>query len=564
MQYKVPKQYVAAVIGRGGLVIKNIEDKTGTHINMRNDDDIDSQYRVCTIRGKDVEDVGLAESMIKNIIDNQPVIETYEFFISYETFGAMLKRNANIVQQMQRFFGAKLILENGVFKSEAGWKKRMIIKGTAEQIASVVTEMEDKIREENQAQAQLKCEQVATVRSPRISPSKNTVKDTVEDQLIKTDEFFIPHKTCEKIIGRNGNTLQQIQKVSGANIAIGKDISQDNERTIVITGTSKQIELAITQIKKEIEDEDTSQIKKKDREENEIQTDLYDELAVITKKIPIIESSSKNSFNANPDISEVSEDDAITLEVYVSAMETPNVFWIHVVGPGNNALDNLVSEMTEYYNKEENRELHALKKVTSGQMVAAKFSYDNKWYRAEVVEVMDDSECEVFFVDFGDLEVLFIDNIFELRTDMLSLRLQAVECSLANTKPSDRESEWSPEACSKFAELVHLAQWKSLIAKIKGYKERPISYRKSCRENLSIPCIDLYDKDGDKIINIRETLISLELAQFEEEVCLTKNSTLLKDKHDLQTSSALSSTERVSNNGHNEADFTVSTCKKDN
>lgn len=62
-----------------------------------------------------------------------------------------------------------------------------------------------------------------------------------------------------------------------------------------------------------------------------------------------------------------------------------------------------------------------------------------------------------------------------------------------------RESEWSSEACNKFAELVHLAQWKSLIAKVKGYKERPISYGKSRREDSSIPCIDLYDKDGDKV-----------------------------------------------------------------
>lgn len=40
-------------------------------------------------------------------------------------------------------------------------------------------------------------------------------------------------------------------------------------------------------------------------------------------------------------------------------METPNKFWIHVIGPGIQALDDLVSEMTEYYNKAENRELHS-------------------------------------------------------------------------------------------------------------------------------------------------------------------------------------------------------------
>lgn len=76
----------------------------------------------------------------------------------------------------------------------------------------------------------------------------------------------------------------------------------------MITGTAKQIELAIAQIKDKVRDQDEIQIKKKDQEENEIRTDLYDELAIITKGTSIIESSSNNSFNVNlSDISEVSE-----------------------------------------------------------------------------------------------------------------------------------------------------------------------------------------------------------------------------------------------------------------
>lgn len=70
-----------------------------------------------------------------------------------------------------------------------------------------------------------------------------------------------------------------------------------------------------------------------------------------------------------------------------------------------------------------------------GQMVAAKFSFDEQWYRAEVISEPKDGQCEVYFVDYGDHEVLQVDHIFELRTDFLSLRLQAIECSLANVKP---------------------------------------------------------------------------------------------------------------------------------
>lgn len=67
-------------------------------------------------------------------------------------------------------------------------------------------------------------------------------------------------------------------------------------------------------------------------------------------------------------------------EVYVSAMVDPTHFWLQIVGPKATELDLLVEEMTEYYVKEESKELHALTHVQQGDLVAAEFQYDNKWY----------------------------------------------------------------------------------------------------------------------------------------------------------------------------------------
>lgn len=97
-----------------------------------------------------------------------------------------------------------------------GWKSKIIIKGTAEQIALAVTQIEDKVREEHKARAQLKYE-TTTARTPRTSPSKN------KQHTIETYEFSVPHKVWERIIEKNGNTIQQIQKFSGAEIVIEKD-----------------------------------------------------------------------------------------------------------------------------------------------------------------------------------------------------------------------------------------------------------------------------------------------------------------------------------------------------
>jgi len=56
------------------------------------------------------------------------------------------------------------------------------------------------------------------------------------------------------------------------------------------------------------------------------------------------------------------------MKVYVSAMETPSLFWIQIIDNENNALNTLTSEMTEYYNVKENRELHTLKKVNKEKL----------------------------------------------------------------------------------------------------------------------------------------------------------------------------------------------------
>lgn len=73
--------------------------------------------------------------------------------------------------------------------------------------------------------------------------------------------------------------------------------------------------------------------------------------------------------------------------------------------------------------------------------MAAPFAYDEKWYRAEVSQVKEneyddrETELELYYVDYGDSSVIKKGRVFELRTDFLKLRYQAVECILAKIKP---------------------------------------------------------------------------------------------------------------------------------
>lgn len=116
------------------------------------------------------------------------------------------------------------------------------------------------------------------------------------------------------------------------------------------------------------------------------------------------------------------------MEVYVSAVASPARFWVQIVSPQIKKLDELINEMTEYYCQTENQELHRIKDPYLGQIVAAMFSYDSKWYRAEIVAIVPNEfdprkvALDLYFLDFGDSIYVDPHDVFELRTDFLTLR----------------------------------------------------------------------------------------------------------------------------------------------
>lgn len=116
------------------------------------------------------------------------------------------------------------------------------------------------------------------------------------------------------------------------------------------------------------------------------------------------------------------------MEVFVSAVASPARFWVQIVGHQIDKLDKLINEMTEYYSQDANKERHRIKDPYLGQIVAAKFQYDNKWYRAEIVAIVPNEydprkvALDLYFLDFGDSIYVDPHDVFELRTDFLTLR----------------------------------------------------------------------------------------------------------------------------------------------
>lgn len=86
------------------------------------------------------------------------------------------------------------------------------------------------------------------------------------------------------------------------------------------------------------------------------------------------------------------------LEVYLSASEHPNHFWIQIIGSRSLQLDKLVSGMTQHYENSLPEDLT----VHVGDIVAAPLSIDGSWYGARILGTLENGNLDLYFVDFGD------------------------------------------------------------------------------------------------------------------------------------------------------------------
>jgi len=331
------------------------------------------------------------------------------------------------------------------------------------------------------------------------------IHQTISQQpRVETLTIYVPGRAVGRIIGRGGESVKEIQRVSRCKVDIDRGaLGEGMEKKIVLKGASDQISMA----KQLIED--------KVKEEDMMRSSVGGRQARIKYKEPLFLNYDQNETEEQTSLQGDQEELKPTgsdncMEVFVSAISTPEAFWVQKIGPKSVDLDKLTQTMTEYYREEANQTYHKITSVSTGDIVACRFASDDSFYRAKVVAVKEDSydanrsTVDLDFVDYGDYEEKSINEIYELRTDFLKLKFQAIQCSLAHLKASPGP-EWTAPACDLFDDLTHCAMWKVVWAKVVEYKPS------------GVPCVELIDTNhagGDR--NIGHELVKQGLAEWEE------------------------------------------------
>jgi len=134
------------------------------------------------------------------------------------------------------------------------------------------------------------------------------------------------------------------------------------------------------------------------------------------------------------------------IDVVVTEIVDGCKFYVQVVGTDAKALEELMNKLSS----EETTEPY---KPARDELVAAKFTADDAWYRARIEKAGND-EYKVFYIDYGNSEILPSSRIRKLSNEFKALKPQAVEAVLAYLKTPPIEDDMGKEAAEFLRELV--------------------------------------------------------------------------------------------------------------
>ncbi|XP_045879065.1 tudor and KH domain-containing protein isoform X2 [Meles meles] len=431
---RVPQEAVKLIIGRQGANIKQLRKQTGARIDVDTEDVGDE--RVLLISGFPVQ-VCKAKAAIHQILtENTPVSE--QLSVPQRSVGRIIGRGGETIRSICKASGAKITCDK---ESEGTLLLSRLIKisGTQKEVAAAKHLILEKVSEDEELRKRIA--HSAETRVPRKQPIS-----------VRREEVAESGGAGEPALWKNAGTgtVPEPATLSGAP-------SQKGGGDAAVVGPESAWEK------------------------------------------PNGDSCQKSGAQTSPEMSmfEIPSPDFSFhadefLEVYVSASEHPNHFWIQIIGSRSLQLDKLVSEMTQHYENSLPEDLT----VHVGDIVAAPLPTNGSWYRARVLGTLENGNLDLYFVDFGDNGDCPLKDLRALRSDFLSLPFQAIECSLARIAPSGEQ--WEEEALDEFDRLTHCADWKPLVAKISSYVQTGIS---------TWPKIYLYDTSSGKKLDIGLELV---------------------------------------------------------
>ncbi|XP_060711235.1 tudor domain-containing protein 15-like [Hemiscyllium ocellatum] len=185
----------------------------------------------------------------------------------------------------------------------------------------------------------------------------------------------------------------------------------------------------------------------------------------------------------------VSSDEMKINASYVGFVEyviNPSDFWIRT-SEYNDEFECLMINIRNHYSKVGINE-KLIQKPEPGLFCCARYSKDLHFYRAVITDVLDD-QLRVFFVDFGNAEVVDFDAVKSLPPEYMNLPSLAMNCSIAHIFPF--EEVWTKDATNFFKKAVFNKKLFINVVSRQGSRYVIDIKDMECSEQLSISTVML-------------------------------------------------------------------------
>ncbi|XP_046858838.1 tudor domain-containing protein 1-like [Xenia sp. Carnegie-2017] len=174
-------------------------------------------------------------------------------------------------------------------------------------------------------------------------------------------------------------------------------------------------------------------------------------------------------------------------DVCASHCESPMLFYLQLV-KNKDILEKIMSELDDVYSHL-TAEDNMITNPVIGMTCVAKYPVDNGWYRSQILDIPSPNQINVFYIDFGNCEIVDLSSVKTLAPAFYSTPVQAARCRLYGAE----EKTWSESECEMFEGLV---LEKHLIAEVK-----------SLDGDETTLIVDLFDTSGTENVRIFDELV---------------------------------------------------------
>ncbi|KAF9094118.1 hypothetical protein BGX23_002501 [Mortierella sp. AD031] len=141
------------------------------------------------------------------------------------------------------------------------------------------------------------------------------------------------------------------------------------------------------------------------------------------------------------------------LDVVVSEIVSGGHFYVQIINQNIQSLEKMMSELGIHHKNASTAPESW--KPRAGEIVSAKFTEDDQWYRAKVLRNVPESKSvEVIYVDYGNSETIPLTRVVPLPKQFSSLPQQAQEAVLSYVKVPELKEDYGLEAANRFRDLV--------------------------------------------------------------------------------------------------------------